>query len=164
MKKTSTNKESGFTIIEVVLVLAIAGLIFLVVFLALPALQRSQRDTQRRSDLGRFMAQLETYASNNNGSYPTAANTAAFVTNYLTNDGASFSDPQNDAGTPGVYDVVTLTGAAAPTIDDNLDNIFYRINAQCGASEGTFQAGSGTRSVAAMIAVENGIAFCQDNR
>jgi len=54
MKKL-TNKESGFTIIEVVLVLAIAGLIFLVVFLALPALQRSQRDSQRRTDLGRFI-------------------------------------------------------------------------------------------------------------
>ena len=43
----------GFTIIEVVLVLAIAGLIFLMVFLALPALQRSQRDTQRKNDMAR---------------------------------------------------------------------------------------------------------------
>ena len=33
-----SNKDKGFTIIEVVLVLAIAGLIFLTVFLALPAL------------------------------------------------------------------------------------------------------------------------------
>ncbi|MCL2869540.1 prepilin-type N-terminal cleavage/methylation domain-containing protein, partial [Candidatus Saccharibacteria bacterium] len=43
---TSRNKHfktrQGFTIIEVVLVLAIAGLIFLMVFIALPALQRSQ--------------------------------------------------------------------------------------------------------------------------
>lgn len=46
----------GFTIIEVVLVLAIAGLIFLMVFLALPALQRSQRDTQRKNDIGRLKA------------------------------------------------------------------------------------------------------------
>ena len=43
--------KKGFTIIEVVLVLAIAGLIFLMVFLALPNLQRSQKDTQRRDDL-----------------------------------------------------------------------------------------------------------------
>ena len=41
---TLKNKK-GFTIIEVVLVLAVAGLIFLMVFLALPALQRAQRDT-----------------------------------------------------------------------------------------------------------------------
>jgi prepilin-type N-terminal cleavage/methylation domain-containing protein len=45
MKSINKPKAHGFTIIEVVLVLAIAGLIFLIVFLALPALQRSQRDT-----------------------------------------------------------------------------------------------------------------------
>lgn len=52
---TKPNKTQGFTIIEVVLVLAIAGLIFLMVFIALPALQRSQRDTQRRDDVARFI-------------------------------------------------------------------------------------------------------------
>ena len=50
------NSKKGFTIIEVVLVLAIGGLIFLMVFIALPALQRSQRDTQRKDDLARFMS------------------------------------------------------------------------------------------------------------
>ena len=54
MKKHKLYK--GFTIIEVVLVLAIAGLIFLMVFLALPALQRSQRDTQRKNDMARLKA------------------------------------------------------------------------------------------------------------
>lgn len=62
--------KSGFTIIEVVLVLAIAGLIFLMVFLALPALQRSQRDTQRRSDLARFASQVTQYQTNNRGRVP----------------------------------------------------------------------------------------------
>lgn len=62
--------KSGFTIIEVVLVLAIAGLIFLMVFLALPALQRSQRDTQRRDDLARFAAQVVNYQTNNRGRVP----------------------------------------------------------------------------------------------
>ena len=38
------SNTKGLTIIEVVLVLAIAGLIFLMVFIALPALQRNQRD------------------------------------------------------------------------------------------------------------------------
>src|SRR5680860_1269187 len=72
MKKLFRKENEGFTIIEVVLVLAIAGLIFLVVFLALPQLQRSRRDTQRRSDAGRILASLETYSSNHNGVYPKA--------------------------------------------------------------------------------------------
>ena len=68
MAQQKANK--GFTIIEVVLVLAIAGLIFLMVFLAWPALQRSQRDTQRRSDVTRFVSQVNSYATNNKGSIP----------------------------------------------------------------------------------------------
>ena len=50
MKGIMKNKK-GFTIIEVVLVLAIAGLIFLMVFLALPALQRSQRNQQYKNNV-----------------------------------------------------------------------------------------------------------------
>ena len=53
--------KKGFTIIEVVLVLAIAGLIFIMVFIALPALQRSQRDTQRKRNIQLVSAALESY-------------------------------------------------------------------------------------------------------
>lgn len=66
------NKQAkkGFTIIEVVLVLAIAGLIFLMVFIALPALQRSQRNTRRRQDMARILSALNDYQANNNGQMP----------------------------------------------------------------------------------------------
>lgn len=60
----------GFTIIEVVLVLAIAGLIFMMVFIALPNLQRAQRDTQRRNALGEMAGQIQQYQANNNGRLP----------------------------------------------------------------------------------------------
>ena len=58
--------RKAFTIIEVVLVLAIAGLIFLMVFVALPALQRSQRNTRRRQDIARIATAVNNYQSNNN--------------------------------------------------------------------------------------------------
>lgn len=64
MAKENTNTKQGFTIIEVVLVLAIAGLIFLMVFVALPALQRSQRDTARRNDMSRVDTSLVQYQTN----------------------------------------------------------------------------------------------------
>lgn len=67
MTKRNTKSKQGFTIIEVVLVLAIAGLIFLMVFVALPALQRSQRDTQRRNDLSRVDTSMVQYQTNNQG-------------------------------------------------------------------------------------------------
>ena len=65
MTKQNINSKKGFTIIEVVLVLAIAGLIFLMVFVALPALQRSQRDTARRNDMARVSTSLVQYQTNN---------------------------------------------------------------------------------------------------
>ncbi len=70
MNSINKNTKKGFTIIEVVLVLAIAGLIFLMVFLALPALQRSQCDTQRENDASRLRAAVTDYQSNNRGAVP----------------------------------------------------------------------------------------------
>ena len=64
MAKDNINDKQGFTIIEVVLVLAIAGLIFLMVFVALPALQRSQRDTARRNDMSRVDTSLTQWQTN----------------------------------------------------------------------------------------------------
>lgn len=71
MNKTQTVK--GFTIIEVVLVLAIAGLIFLMVFVALPALQAGQRDTARKNDASTVLSAINTYVSGNRGNFPTTA-------------------------------------------------------------------------------------------
>lgn len=42
------NNRSGFTIIEVLIVLAVAGLILLLVFLAVPTMQRNTRNTTRK--------------------------------------------------------------------------------------------------------------------
>jgi prepilin-type N-terminal cleavage/methylation domain-containing protein len=67
--RKETNQR-GFTIIEVVLVLAIAGLIFLMVFIALPALQSSQRDTARKADVGAVTSAITSYTGNNRGSFP----------------------------------------------------------------------------------------------
>lgn len=63
----------GFTIIEVVLVLAIAGLIFLMVFIALPALQSGQRDTARKSDVSNVASAVTSYTNNNRGKFPDTA-------------------------------------------------------------------------------------------
>ena len=65
---TKNDNKKGFTIIEVVLVLAIAGLIFAMVFIALPALQRSQRDQSRKSDISTVAAAINNWNSaNRNG-------------------------------------------------------------------------------------------------
>lgn len=69
------QKRSGFTIIEVMIVLAIVGLIMLIVFLAVPALQRTARNKMRRNDVGIILAYVSEYRSNNKGQYSPSCNT-----------------------------------------------------------------------------------------
>lgn len=71
MLKNIKKRTEGFTIIEVLIVLAIAGLILLIVFLAVPALQRNQRNTQRKNDVAAVQSAISNFSSNNNGSLPT---------------------------------------------------------------------------------------------
>ncbi len=73
------KEERGFTVMEVVLVLAIAGLIFAMVFIALPALQRSQRDTQRRRDAGIVAAAVRQYMANNSGNGPPTTDVVSII-------------------------------------------------------------------------------------
>lgn len=89
MKKGDFKKKNGFTIIEVALVLAIAGLIFLMVFIALPQLQRQQRDSRRRDDILSFLETVKKYQTNNRGMLPTELEWDSFKDQYLQN----FVDP-----------------------------------------------------------------------
>jgi prepilin-type N-terminal cleavage/methylation domain-containing protein len=61
------KKAEGFTIIEVLIVLAIAGLILLIVFLAVPQLQRNQRNNARTADASRISAAITECLANRNG-------------------------------------------------------------------------------------------------
>lgn len=98
LKKLQSKKEQGFTIIEVLIVLAVGGLIIAIVLLAVPALQRNQRNSARGTDAGRIATAAANYASDNNGKLPTAAD--ATVAQAIL----------DDAGSLGQY---TLAGSAA---------------------------------------------------
>jgi prepilin-type N-terminal cleavage/methylation domain-containing protein len=76
----------GFTLIEIVLVLAIGGLIMVVVFIALSGAQKNRRDFQRKHYMGLAAAAVENYFNNNNYTYPDPANPASiakFESQYL---------------------------------------------------------------------------------
>jgi prepilin-type N-terminal cleavage/methylation domain-containing protein len=62
-----SKREQGFTIIEVMIVLAIAAVILLIVLLAVPALQRNSRNTQRNNDAAQMAAAVNTCIANQNG-------------------------------------------------------------------------------------------------
>lgn len=85
MLKNLLNKkrQEGFTIVEVMIVLAIAGLIILVVFLAVPALQRNSRNTQRNNDASLIGAAVNECLNNRNG-VVTGSNGCGAIDNITT--------------------------------------------------------------------------------
>jgi len=81
LSKLKKSDNKGFTIIEVMIVLAIAGLILLIVLLAVPALQRNARNTTIKNDASALAASFSEYLSNNNGTAPASiSQTGATVT------------------------------------------------------------------------------------
>lgn len=80
LKKLQKRNSEGFTIIEVMIVLAIAALILLIVLLAVPALQRNSRNTTVKNDATAVAGGINTSESDNNGAAPTNVSGTGTVT------------------------------------------------------------------------------------
>lgn len=179
MKLMNKNK-SGFTIIEVVLVLAIAGMIFMIVFLAVPAMQRNQRDTRRKADLNRAIAAVSQYKSSHRGQLPSNdQGWQNFLKDYIiTESNDEFVDPRGAKdGTP---QITVGSGTNQKTVDTyqltphdtsdlsgdfeiNKNTIYYTIGAKCQVDGAKVDAGKGNRTVALRIKLENAGWHCLDD-
>lgn len=137
-----TTNQKGFTLIELVIVLAIAALILAGVLLAVSGAQKSRRDTQRKNDLSNVAATLESYASNKQGAYPTNQNIF-----------------NGDFGTGGTYNNVNWK--------DPLTGNPYTFNGLVTPSGSTSAGISYTKSgrtFTVCIGLEVGPKFCQTNK
>ena len=118
MLKQIRKNNQGFTIIEVMIVLAIAGLILLVVFLAVPALQRSQRNSARKTDASRIAAGIVDFTSNSStGALPISAIDCATVYNSSANL-AQFAGFTSIAGNPPACTAANVNTAGPASIAD----------------------------------------------
>ncbi|MBQ3292848.1 type II secretion system protein [Candidatus Saccharibacteria bacterium] len=170
-KNIKTKK--GFTIIEVVLVLAIAGLIFLMVFIAFPALQRGQKDTQRRDDMARFASQLSQYQANNYGKIPNTGVDAGeevdawneFIDDYLRTQGDTFADPSGEDYTVVDFTVCTTADGGCPQKSDESDtaNAYIHVytNATCSGENPYYKQGN--KYVAFTYKLESAGTYCGHN-
>jgi len=148
------KKSKGFTIIEVVLVLAIAGLIFLMVFIAFPALQRSQKDTQRKNDLSRAVTALINYQSNNNGGVPGAGTYGTLIDKYLGGTTA-FTDP---SGTAYSFATLAIDSNSSPSA---IGTIYVTDASTCNGE--SLVAKTGARNIAMRMVLEGGGIACSNN-
>lgn len=161
MKKQRNQK--GFTLIEVVLVLAIGGLIFLLAFLAFGQATQNRRDTQRRSDAARVITELENASGDSNGrplgTNPNQTTLNTFIANYLeqaTGDGANQFTSNNIQ--------YTLTYGSAPGGGDVASGTAFmavRQNASCDGN--SMDTGGTAGDYAVVVRLEKGIA-CRDNQ
>ncbi len=186
LQKLKDRKQSGFTIIEVMIVLAIAGLILVVVLVAIPQLQRNQRNNARQSNLSRVVTEVNNYSGNNNGRIPSSAtDISSFSSRYL--GGINVEDPTTGenlavvyqtgvSGVPPLSDdaaviVVNDNGTAGDTGDDfsevtagggDLGAAYFQTSSECDGE--TIATGAGARSFAIWTVLEGGAIYCLDNR
>lgn len=181
MKNLLKKTNRGFTIIEVMIVLAIAGLIMVIVFIAVPQLQRNQRDNARQNIANRLKAEMETYAGNNQGEYP--FNTAAcggvntgkwcdFYNRYISGK-VNVKDPSTGVDVvaaatgaiPGGSTFV-LGGGIATAVPTKAGDLTVAYGTKC---SGESLAASGasslsTRTYSVMIGLDrSGTLYCVDN-
>lgn len=120
-KRLGLSESKGFTIIEVMIVLAIAGLIILVVLLAVPALQRNARNTAIKNDASAIAGAVTEFESNNDGKLPTTVSQTGSSVDVKT---ASATDTTATAKVQGSTTVAVGAGwpAAAGTINVSFGN------------------------------------------
>jgi prepilin-type N-terminal cleavage/methylation domain-containing protein len=154
------KRNEGFTIIEVLIVLAIAGLILLIVFLAVPALQRNARNTSRKDDVAAVLAAINEYTDNNAGTLPTFANWSSPTLTLCKATGCSGTDAQaqaklgyytNTATAPTSGEVTIYSAYTAPPTTP-ADEMIIEEGATC--TSATAAAAGSSRAVAAVYGIE----------
>ncbi len=69
-KMKTMNKRSGFTLLELLIVIAIIGILASLAAVSYSSAQRRARDSQRQADLKAIQNALEQYYADNDGNYP----------------------------------------------------------------------------------------------
>lgn len=163
LQEIRENKRpgDGFTIIEVMIVLAIAGLILVVALIAIPQLQRNQRNNARQSIMSRIATEVGNYSGNNNGRVMTSdAEVTSFETRYLS--GVDISDPSTGVAfnVTWIDTPTVVSGTNVPT--DGAEGVAnYADGYECDGEQ--VVAGS-ARTFALYTVLEGGAIYCLDNQ
>ena len=113
------SRSAGFTIIEVLIVLAVAGLILVIIFGAIPTLSRSSRNNQRRQDVSNILQAVSHYELNNSAIYPSPPTISASALLQYTH--LTYYDPSSSVS---VNTLAAGASSPAPTSDVNKVDIY----------------------------------------
>lgn len=116
MPKTFKKVQQGFTIIELLIVIAIIGILAGLVLNNFQGAQAKARDVQRKADINSINAKLEEYYNTNNG-YPDG-NLSTTILAGIDTDALKDADG-NDIGYNGGF--ITSTTAPNPTVTNSAE-------------------------------------------
>lgn len=141
------SKQQGFTIIEVVLVLAIAALIFLMIFVALPALQASQRDTARKNDASIVSSAVTKFTSSER--------------RVVTTDSADVTKLRNYVDDLDQYEAAGVGVVADRSVNPQASQILVYPNSRCDGTDAVNANNARKLAVRLMLDKENNY-YCVD--
>lgn len=143
MPAKKTPGSDGFTIMETLIVLAVAGLILLLVLIAVPTLQRNSRNNQRKQDVQTILEAISHWELNHSGTIP----------NPPGDDFLQFTPPRfYAAGNIAVH--ATVAGGASAPPQTGLDNVDIYNHQKCTGVGTASSRGAGYYDVVAMYAIE----------
>jgi prepilin-type N-terminal cleavage/methylation domain-containing protein len=142
------RKESGFTIVELLIVIVVIGILAALVITTFSGIQQKARNSERQTDINAVHSQVEAYYAQN-GKYPSLGDlqSGTFVSGQLKGlDSAALKDPKgtglNIAGTADSdqygYDTTPDT---CGTADGDAECTSYTLTANLEPS-GTYSKGS----------------------
>ena len=153
-KKILFQDEPGFTIVEVLIVLAVAGLIILIVFLAVPAMQRSVRNHNRKNDASRIGSAALELVQTLTGQTITSGNfkDASVLTSTGTLSYYPFSPTNLGEFDANVWGSIPADGGGTGPLDDT-EKLVVTYGATCTNTGGIQQSSHG---LAVRYALESG--------
>lgn len=141
-----SSKAKGFTIVEVLFVLAIGGLILMMVFLAIPAINRWNNNNKRKADVSAILQAVSDYRLQNMGNFPSL--------------GSPLTLPALK-----IYQNTDVTVRSFQTGDPNpvtdASKVYALNNAICDSSNPGKYTTGGSRDIVAIYALEPTISQCR---
>lgn len=131
------NKNSGFTLIEILVVATIIVLLTSIASVVYTQFTKQSRDARRKLDLGQIASALEMYRSNNS-TYPTSLNTLTSGTVYIN------SIPTDPLASQGyVYQYTALPGGCTTNCYDYVVGAYLENSSTCSSPPGGACKGAG---------------------
>lgn len=139
--KNHTNR--GFTIVEVLFVLAIGGLVLTMVFYAIPAITRWNTNNKRKADVSAILQAVSDYRLQNMGSFPPSNSTL---------------EDLRMNGKTRIYENISINSDADQKFDyvKNINEVKIYNYAKCPSDNTAKTVLAGSRDIVALYALDIG--------